>query len=56
MDTQSADNSPWSVMLEGWVDDKTDHNDHDVHESHEDEDDETHNDHGNAKIVRFVII
>ncbi|KAI5711442.1 hypothetical protein M8J75_000428 [Diaphorina citri] len=51
-EVQSGIESPWSQLLEGWIEDKVDsHDGHDVaHDEHEDEDedhdlDETHRDH-----------
>ncbi|KAG8291742.1 hypothetical protein J6590_053601 [Homalodisca vitripennis] len=50
VDTQSAVDSPWSVMLEGWVDNSpAGHDDHEPgeHSSHEEEEHDEHDEHGN---------
>uniref|UniRef100_A0A1B6M099 Aspartyl beta-hydroxylase/Triadin domain-containing protein n=1 Tax=Graphocephala atropunctata TaxID=36148 RepID=A0A1B6M099_9HEMI len=49
VDTQSASDSPWSVMLEGWVDNSVaGHDDHEPAE-HEDEGHDEHDEHAEAE-------
>lgn len=53
VESQSAVDSPWSTMLEGWVETGAGHDDHDAEHAEPEHGDDGHDEHGNYRLLNL---